>query len=335
MAVDRAPHWPRCPGTARLGRRPRRRAAPEPPGRGLVTEHSRRRIARRGRARAAVAAAYRRRPALRAAAATRSASGTSSPGIHADMGGGLDRYMVFNAGRFAAFCDWFGSAATFTRTCRRRRRSAWRAAAAGGPRARPRSRAPGGEPAPGAGLQLFAPLRSAAAVFRPRHDVHASTPAAADAPGSSSAAPPASSARTRCTSATCGADPRDLRQPRARSSPRGRGDGATTAPTRGERRRAFTDLRVYIVRDEDADDVRELVDARFGRTSRVEFAQADLCRRELLVEIEGVATLEPDRSRAASSAAVPPAGERLPSFRQRDAADATIAPSAVTSPSIL
>jgi hypothetical protein len=38
------------------------------------------------------------------------------PGIHADMGGGRDRYMVFNAGRFAAFERWFGQAAVFTRT---------------------------------------------------------------------------------------------------------------------------------------------------------------------------------------------------------------------------
>ena len=38
------------------------------------------------------------------------------PGIHADMGGGLDRYMVFNAGRYAAFEEWFGQAALFTRT---------------------------------------------------------------------------------------------------------------------------------------------------------------------------------------------------------------------------
>jgi hypothetical protein len=34
-----------------------------------------------------------------------------------------------------------------------------------------------------------------------------------------------------------------------------------------------------------------MVGERFGRTARIEFAQADLCRRELLVEIEGVATL--------------------------------------------
>ncbi len=54
---------------------------------------------------------------------------------------------------------------------------------------------------------------------------------------------------------------------------------------------AFTELRVYIVRDTDAPLLREMVGERFGRTARIEFAQADLCRRELLVEIEGVATL--------------------------------------------
>ena len=54
---------------------------------------------------------------------------------------------------------------------------------------------------------------------------------------------------------------------------------------------AFTELRVYIVRDSDAPLLREMVTERFGRTARIEFAQADLCRRELLVEIEGLATL--------------------------------------------
>ena len=49
--------------------------------------------------------------------------------------------------------------------------------------------------------------------------------------------------------------------------------------------------RVYIVRDSDAPLLREMVTERFGRTARIEFAQADLCRRELLVEIEGVAAL--------------------------------------------
>lgn len=35
------------------------------------------------------------------------------PDIHAPAGGGLDRYMAFNAARFAAFVEWFGGADAF------------------------------------------------------------------------------------------------------------------------------------------------------------------------------------------------------------------------------
>jgi chorismate lyase/3-hydroxybenzoate synthase len=35
------------------------------------------------------------------------------PGIHQQMDAERDRYMVFNAGRFRAFCDWFGGADQF------------------------------------------------------------------------------------------------------------------------------------------------------------------------------------------------------------------------------
>jgi chorismate lyase / 3-hydroxybenzoate synthase len=54
---------------------------------------------------------------------------------------------------------------------------------------------------------------------------------------------------------------------------------------------AFIDLRVYIVREEDAAVLRDLVASRFPHLATIEYAQADLCRRELLVEIEGVARL--------------------------------------------
>lgn len=37
------------------------------------------------------------------------------PGIGDAAGGGLDRYMVFNAGRFAAFREWFGDVSEFDR----------------------------------------------------------------------------------------------------------------------------------------------------------------------------------------------------------------------------
>lgn len=35
------------------------------------------------------------------------------PGIHEPMGDGLDRYMVFNAGRYEALSEWFGGKETF------------------------------------------------------------------------------------------------------------------------------------------------------------------------------------------------------------------------------
>src|SRR5215213_9427006 len=35
------------------------------------------------------------------------------PGIHDPMGEGLDRYMVFNAGRYEALSTWFGGKETF------------------------------------------------------------------------------------------------------------------------------------------------------------------------------------------------------------------------------
>lgn len=38
------------------------------------------------------------------------------PDIHSDMGDGLDRYMAFNSGRFAAYEKWFGSPDSFNQT---------------------------------------------------------------------------------------------------------------------------------------------------------------------------------------------------------------------------
>jgi chorismate lyase / 3-hydroxybenzoate synthase len=38
------------------------------------------------------------------------------PGIHDDLGAGLDRYMAFNAGRYAAFAAHFGRPTVFGRS---------------------------------------------------------------------------------------------------------------------------------------------------------------------------------------------------------------------------
>ncbi len=53
-------------------------------------------------------------------------------------------------------------------------------------------------------------------------------------------------------------------------------------------------LRVYYVRAEHADALRERVPSRLGDAPGIEYLESDLCRPELLVEIEGVYELDPE-----------------------------------------
>jgi chorismate lyase/3-hydroxybenzoate synthase len=53
----------------------------------------------------------------------------------------------------------------------------------------------------------------------------------------------------------------------------------------------LTDLRAYVVRPEDAEVVWPLLRARCSRARRIELTTARLCRPELLIEIEGVADI--------------------------------------------
>ena len=253
---------------------------------------------------AAVAAAYRRLAArLDADARFPVRFWNFVPDIHADMGradlgGGLDRYMVFNAGRFAAFCDWFGPAATFNRHV-------------------PTASAVGiASPRGGDTLVIHALATTAAGVpvENPRQ-VPAYSYSRRYGP-----LPPCFARATRLdavpdedarlfvggTASIVGEDSqheRDVRRQtletfenlarlveRAREAA-GSSDLSRRSPAKADPLAAFTDLRVYIVRDEDAPIVRELVTVRCPSLAHVELAQADLCRRELLVEIEGVADL--------------------------------------------
>jgi len=51
----------------------------------------------------------------------------------------------------------------------------------------------------------------------------------------------------------------------------------------------FHEMRVYYVRAEDIPVIREAVAARYPNVERLELMRADICRPQLLVEIEGVA----------------------------------------------
>jgi len=52
------------------------------------------------------------------------------------------------------------------------------------------------------------------------------------------------------------------------------------------------DLRAYVARPDDAQTIRTVLETRCARAERIELAIARVCRPELLVEIEGVAYLE-------------------------------------------
>lgn len=56
----------------------------------------------------------------------------------------------------------------------------------------------------------------------------------------------------------------------------------------------FGELRVYHARSADAGWLGDYLPARFPNVRRMEFCRADLCRSELLVEIEGVAVFGPE-----------------------------------------
>jgi chorismate lyase / 3-hydroxybenzoate synthase len=221
------------------------------------------------------------------------------PGIHADMGGGLDRYMVFNAGRYAAFEAWFGQAALFTRTVPT-------ASAVGIGSGSLAIHALGGRTA---GQPVENPRQVPAYRYSARYGpippcfargtIVRGLPAG---PGDSDDAAMLLVGGTASIVGENSLHDRDARQQAletfenlaelvaaARRQIGGGAGGSHDAPRAAFD--AFTELRVYVVRDGDAPLLREMVIERFGRTARIEFAQAGLCRRELLVEIEGLATL--------------------------------------------
>jgi chorismate lyase/3-hydroxybenzoate synthase len=220
------------------------------------------------------------------------------PGIHADMGGGRDRYMVFNAGRYAAFEEWFGQAALFTRTVPT-------ASAVGIGSGSLAIHALGGRD-PGQPVEnpRQVPAYRYSARYGPLPPCFARGTIVRGLPVRRSGAAPAA-LLVGGTASIVGEESlhdRDARQQAletfenlAELVAAARRQIALPAAAAGEAPRAafdaFTELRVYVVRDADAPLLREMVSERFGRTARIEFAQADLCRRELLVEIEGVATL--------------------------------------------
>jgi chorismate lyase/3-hydroxybenzoate synthase len=210
------------------------------------------------------------------------------PGIHADLGDELDRYMAFNAGRFAAFRAWFGSEAAFHRQL-------------------PTASAVGVAAGPivihvlacaDPGLPVENPRQVPAYTYSRRYGPL--PPCFARATRLASARDRADHLLVGGTASIVGEDSRHERDVHEQALETFENlerllerafEAAGIAPRPADALEAFTNLRVYVVREDDAPAVRGLVATRFPHVESIEYAQADLCRRELLVEIEGLAQL--------------------------------------------
>jgi chorismate lyase / 3-hydroxybenzoate synthase len=213
------------------------------------------------------------------------------PQIHAPAGDGLDRYMNFNAGRFAAYRDWFGGTSAFERLV-------------------PSASAVGHH---GEDLVVHAlgSRERGVAIANPRQvaPYHYSRrfgprpPCFARATALPGDGPRPSLIFVGGTASIRGEDsihPQSLvRQTQEtfdnlahliRAAGEG-SDGAEdfSAGERGEWLRCFRDLRVYHMVETDRPTIARMVQEAFPPAVRVEYVRADLCRAELLVEIEGLA----------------------------------------------
>ncbi len=198
------------------------------------------------------------------------------PDIHGLLGD-ENRYMTFNAGRFAAYCEWFGGADRF-------------------PGALPTASAVGAHSealsihmlaADDPGLALENPRQIPAYRYSRRYGRR----------------PPCFSRATRLgATVLIGGTASILRQ---QSEHQGDLDGQARETLRNiesligaasrsgsEGLDALRSLRVHVRHADDTAGIQRAVDRLAPGVPVVEYVEACLCRRELLVEIEGVAVLE-------------------------------------------
>jgi enamine deaminase RidA (YjgF/YER057c/UK114 family) len=191
------------------------------------------------------------------------------PGIHEPLGDGLDRYMVFNAGRYEALSEWFGGDQAFDT----------RIASASGVGHQGRDLV----------IHCLASDRPGRAVDNPRQT----------APYRYSRKygplPPCFARATRIevggqplvlvggTASIVGEESVHLGD-LARQTEETLTNLAALAPLA-----EYRELRVYYPDTERLDELRTLLDGALAGADRIEWVRADLCRPELLVEIEGVA----------------------------------------------
>jgi hypothetical protein len=213
------------------------------------------------------------------------------PLITAPAGDGRDRYMAFNAGRYRAFADWYGGAQSFDRDVAT-------ASGVGHDGADLvihclSAREPGlaienpRQTAPHRYSERYGPLPpcfARATVLQRRGLVLV---------GGTASIQGEESVHTSSLSRQLDETLTNLASVLAAAYAKAAASTNTAAP--GERVRwlgLYRDLRVYYPRPEHAEAIERTVRAAFAPACRIEMVRADLCRAELLVEIEGVARLK-------------------------------------------
>jgi len=198
------------------------------------------------------------------------------------MGHGLDRYMVFNAGRFDGYAQWYGG-----------------------------SRAFGPSLATASGVGIVGDDLVVHCLAADEPGIPVENPRQKPAWQYSARYGPVPPCFSRATIATVerrtllliggtasivGEDSRHEGDAGAQLEETLKNVAVLVAAARGDLEEAsalrrLTDLRVYVTRAEDAPAIRSVLTARCTRAARVELTIARLCRSELLVEIEGVAEI--------------------------------------------
>ena len=209
------------------------------------------------------------------------------PDIRRTGAEGLDRYMVFNAGRFAACSQWFGSPDAFERLL-------------------PTASAVGHA---GADLvvHVLACDQAGRAVENPRQvpsyrysrRFGPRPPCFARATAVKLGAGDATTILVGGTASIRGEESMHVGNLAAQGEETFENLGALVRAAGGAGLASFEALRVYYVHDADRTAIERLVAAAFPTLTGIEYARADLCRPDLLVEIEGVA-----RGEGATDAAI-------------------------------
>jgi len=206
------------------------------------------------------------------------------PHIHTPSGEYLDRYMVFNGGRFAACEHWHGSPNDFDHTL----------AAASGVGVLGTSLAIHCLAADDAGEPVENPRQVPAYKYSRRYGPR----------------PPCFARATRLAQPIDGAwwllvagtasirgeltvhvDDVDAQTVETLDNLDALLAAAEAKRGTSAARARWRSLRVYVVRPDDLAVVRDCIEARYGPVPDIEFTQAELCRADLLVEIEGIAEL--------------------------------------------